>query len=195
MSSRLILASASPRRSELLARAGIRFDVVPSDVDETVQPDEPPTSYVARVARAKADAVRAAWPHAWVLAADTSVVAGGAILGKAADAAEAAGMLRDLSGRGHSVLTATCLVGPDGQRAELVTETEVDFRALSEREIASYVAGDEWRGKAGAYAAQGQAAAFIVAIRGSFTNVIGLPLAETLGALEAFGVARPEYAP
>jgi septum formation protein len=189
----LILASASPRRSELLARAGVAFAVAPMDVDETVGPGEPAPVYAARVAAAKADAARRLHPEAWVLAADTVVVAGAAILGKPADAADASRMLAELAGREHTVLTATVLDGPGGRFAE-VARTGVVFRPLDAAEIASYVAGGEWRGKAGGYAAQGQAAAFITAIRGSYTNVVGLPLAETLALLARLGVATPRYA-
>lgn len=190
----LVLASASPRRRELLARAGIRFDALAADVDESIHDDEAPREYVARVAGAKAAAGRRARPDAWVLAADTTVVIGEAILGKAAGPAEAARMLGRLAGCRHVVMTATVLVGPSGEATRRLVETEVDFRALDAAEIDSYVAGGEWQGKAGAYAAQGQAAAFITAIHGSYTNVVGLPLAETLADLARLGVAVPVYA-
>jgi len=190
----LVLASASPRRSELLERAGVRFEVLPSDVDESVLPGEAPRTYAARVAGAKAAAGRTQRPDAWVLAADTIVVVSDEILGKPIDAADAARMLGRLAGRRHTVMTATRLLGPDGATAERLVETEVVFRPLAAREIEGYVAGGEWRGKAGAYAAQGQAAAFISEVHGSYTNVVGLPLAETLVDLERLGVAAPEYA-
>jgi septum formation protein len=172
----------------------VRFEVQPADIDERVLPNETPRDYAARVAETKADTVRRSRPGAWVLAADTIVVVGDAdILGKPDEAAQAAAMLERLSGRSHVVMTATCLLGPDGETRRLV-ETEVVFRGLGKDEIASYVEGGEWRGKAGGYAAQGQAAAFIVAIAGSFTNVVGLPLAETLSDLARLGVALPRYA-
>jgi septum formation protein len=190
----LILASASPRRSELLGRAGIAFEILPADVDESVRPGETPRAYVARVAEAKAELVRRGRPEAWVLAADTTVVVDGDILAKAADETEAARMLARLGGRAHEVMTATCLLGP-GAPARRLVETEVVFRPIGDGEVTSYVRGGEWRGKAGAYGAQGQAAAFIVAIHGSFTNVIGLPLAETLVDLAARGIAAPRYEP
>lgn len=189
----LVLASSSPRRRELLARAGIRFDALAADVDESIHDGEAPRAYVARVAGAKAAAGRRARPDAWVLAADTTVVVGGAILGKADGPAEAARMLARLAGRRHLVMTATVLAGPNAEETRRLVETEVDFRALDAAEIDSYVAGGEWHGKAGAYAAQGQAAAFITAIHGSYTNVVGLPLAETLADLARLGVAVPAY--
>jgi len=192
----LVLASASPRRRELLGRAGIRFDVLAADVDESIHDGEAPRAYAARVAGAKAAAGRRARPDAWVLAADTIVVlavVGEAILGKPEGPADAARMLARLAGRRHVVMTATCLVDPAGAETRRLVETEVDFRPLGAAEIDSYVAGGEWQGKAGAYAAQGQAAAFITAIRGSYTNVVGLPLAETLADLVRLGVAAPAY--
>jgi septum formation protein len=191
---RLILASASPRRSELLARAGVRFEVVPADIDESRRPGEAPASYAARLAQAKAAAVHTAHAAAWVLAGDTVVVDGEDVLFKPTDGADAARMLERLGGRRHTVLTATCLVGPGGERAERLVATWVRFRALERAEIDSYVASGEWQGKAGGYAAQGRAAAFVAAIDGSYTNVVGLPLAETLEDLRDFGVARPDYA-
>jgi septum formation protein len=133
---------------------------------------------VARVAAAKAEGVAAGRPDAWVLAADTTVVVDGAILGKAADAAEATRMLSALAGRGHRVLTGTCLLAPDGMSFRRIVDTTVIFRPLDADEIARYIASGEWDGKAGAYGAQGLAAAFITEIHGSYTNVVGLPLAE-----------------
>ena len=189
-SATLILASASPRRRELLERVGLALEVRPADVDETPLPGEPPRAYVARVARAKAQAI--ARPGTWVLAADTTVTIDGAILGKAADGAEAAAMLRRLSGRVHEVITAFTLLG-DAARDEVVA-SEVAFVALDEPTIAAYVASGEWRGKAGAYAVQGIGAALVREVRGSVTNVIGLPLAEVLAALRATGGPAPDLA-
>jgi septum formation protein len=181
--SALILASASPRRRELLERVGVPIEVRPADVDETPLPGEAPRAYVVRVAAAKASA--AAVRGRFVLAADTTVTVGGAILGKAADAADAAAMLRALSGRVHEVVTAFAIVGP--RSASGVVATEVDVIALDDRAIADYAASGEWRGKAGAYAIQGIAAAFVRGVRGSVTNVIGLPLVEVLAALRDVG--------
>jgi septum formation protein len=175
---RLILASSSPRRRELLDRLGVEFGIAPADIDETPLAGEAPEHYVARVAAGKAEAVAARHPDAIVLGADTTVVLGDAILAKAADGAEATRMLEALAGKEHRVLTGTCLLLPDGTSVRRVVETTVIFRPLDAAEIARYVASGEWEGKAGAYGAQGLAAAFILAIHGSYTSVIGLPLAE-----------------
>ena len=181
----LILASASPRRRELLERVGAAIEVVPADVDETPHDREVPEAYVARIAAAKASAIAAQHPHRWVLAADTTVTIDGAILGKAETPAEAAAMLRQLSGRTHQVITGFAIAGP---RAIIETVTsDVDVIALDDAAIADYVASNEWRGKAGAYAIQGIAAAFVRGVRGSVTNIIGLPLVEVLEALRALG--------
>jgi septum formation protein len=182
----LILASASPRRRELLERVGVPIAVQPADVDETPHAGEDPRAYVARIALSKVRAV----PGTWVLAADTTVTIDGAILGKAGDAAEAAAMLRQLSGRIHQVITAFALTGHEPR----TVATEVEMIELDERAIADYVASGEWRGKAGAYAIQGIAAAFVRGVRGSVTNVIGLPLAEVLEALRDAGAPGAELA-
>lgn len=180
----LILASASPRRRELLARVGVTFTVRPADVDESVLADEAPRAYVLRVAAAKAAALADA--DGWVLAADTTVALGPRIFGKAADEAEAAAMLTALAGRTHEVLTAVVLRRGATSHALAVT-TEVDVAPLSPAAVADYVAAGEWRGKAGAYAVQGIGAALVTAVRGSITNVIGLPLAEVVALLRATG--------
>lgn len=184
----LILASASPRRLELLARVGVNVEVRPSDVDESQRPEEHPQVYVRRVAAAKAAAC-ARDPDQWVLAADTIVELDGEVLGKARDANEAHTMLRRLVGRTHRVTTAVCLVGPVGVRALAVT-TEVDLAAADDEMVADYVDSGEWVGKAGAYAVQGIAAALVRAVRGSITNVIGLPLSEVVALLRDSGAAR-----
>jgi len=175
---RLILASSSPRRRELLERLGVEFTVAPADIDETPHNGETPEAYVARVAAGKAEAIAARHPDALVLGADTTVVLDETILGKAADAAEATRMIESLAGRSHRVLTGTCLLIPDGTSVRRIAETTVIFRPLDAAEIARYVASGEWEGKAGAYGAQGIAAAYITSIHGSYSNVIGLPLAE-----------------
>ena len=175
---KLVLASASPRRQELLARLDLEFDLLPTEVDETPLPGEAPRVYVRRVAQAKAEAAHALRPDAWVLAADTTVVVDDEILGKPADGADAARMLERLSGRRHLVLTATCLLRPGEPTVRRLVATEVAMRALDAAEIDRYVASGEWHGKAGGYGAQGRAAAFIREINGSYTNVVGLPLAE-----------------
>lgn len=183
----LVLASASPRRRELLERVGVALTVRPTHIDESVLPGEAPLPYVRRVALAKATAaIRRA--DQWALAADTIVVVDDDILGKAADEAEAAAMLRRLAGRTHQVTTAVALCGPGPTRALEVT-SDVDVVALDDTAIADYVASGEWRGKAGAYAVQGIAAALVRAVRGSVTNVIGLPLAEVVALLRETGAA------
>jgi septum formation protein len=184
----LVLASASPRRRELLERVGVPIEVRPADVDETPRHDEDPRAYVARIADAKARAASA--PGDIVLAADTTVTLDGAILGKAGDPAEAAAMLRRLSGRVHQVITAFAITG----LATRTIATDVEMIELDDAAIADYVASGEWRGKAGAYAIQGIAAAFVRAVRGSVTNVIGLPLVEVLAALREAGAPSAELA-
>ncbi|MEZ4369068.1 MAG: Maf family protein [Kofleriaceae bacterium] len=187
----LYLASASPRRRELLARVGVSFVVAPADVDETQHAGEAPLAYVARVAAAKASAI-AVGPGDWVLAADTIVVDGDDVLGKPVDGVEAAAMLRRLAGRSHRVTTAFVVRGA-AHHAEAVT-TEVELAPLTEAEVAGYVASGEWRGKAGGYALQGIAGGFVRRVTGSVTGVVGLPLAEVLAALRALGAPGADLA-
>jgi septum formation protein len=194
----LILASASPRRSELLTRVGLRFRVVPADVDETPLPAEPAGEYARRVCADKLAAVAArleGQPEAALplLAADTIVVLDRAILGKPSDPEEAADMLRRLAGRRHDVVTAY-RVQRGAAVAERAVTTVVNMRLLAPDEIAAYVASGEWRGKAGGYAIQGIAALFATEIRGSITNVVGLPLAEVVADLRAVG-GLPNWPP
>lgn len=189
----LVLASASPRRRELLARVGIPLEVWPAEIDESALPGEDALAYVCRVATAKVEAVTLALPARWILAADTVVIVDGAILGKAADEDEARSMLRRLVGRAHRVITAFALRGPDAYAVDRTVTTEVWMRAAAEPEIDEYVRAGEWRGKAGAYAIQGMAAAMVTEIRGSVTNVVGLPLAEVLDELARAGCAAPRY--
>jgi septum formation protein len=172
----IILASASPRRAELLTAAGIRFDVQPAHVDESVHDGESAQSYVKRVAAAKARAVFDSHPQRLVLAADTSVVVDGVVLGKPHDAAEARQMLRTLSGRLHEVMTAVVLASARGLDVALATTT-VEFAPLSDDEIAWYVDSGEPMDKAGAYGIQGLASRFVTRIDGSYSNVVGLPVA------------------
>lgn len=191
----LVLASASPRRRELLQRAGVTFEVIEADVDEAMLAAEAPRAYAARVARAKAHTIAARRPDAWVLGADTIVVLAGEVLGKAADDAEAAHMIARLAGRSHQVTTAVCLLAPSNvEEREIAVTTEVVLAPLDDREVAAYVATGEWRGKAGAYAAQGIAGAFVRELRGSYTNVVGLPLAEVLALLRAAGAPGADLA-
>lgn len=172
----IILASASPRRRELLTAAGFPFDVVVADVDESVIAGERPDEYVRRVARMKAQAVSRDRPDALVLGADTTVVIDGDVLAKPADDEEAARMLQRLSGREHVVLTGVAAISPMGE-SEAVAETRVWMRALTDAEIREYVRSGEPRDKAGAYAIQGLASRFISRIEGEYTNVVGLPIA------------------
>lgn len=170
-----ILASASPRRRELLAAAGFTFAIDAAEVDETRRPGEDASSYAARVARDKARAVAARHPGDAVLAADTVVVIDGDVLGKPADAADARRMLRALAGRAHEVLTAVVLIAGGEVFAEII-RTSVWMRGLSEAEIEAYVASGEPMDKAGAYAVQGVASRFITRIDGEYANVVGLPI-------------------
>jgi septum formation protein len=166
--------------------------VRPADVDEDPRPGEDPAEYVLRIADTKALAVRHS-PGQWVLAADTTVTIDGQILGKAATLGEAATMLRALSGRVHQVITGFAIVG-EGVHHRGRVSSDVEMIELAPGVIADYLASGEWRGKAGAYAVQGIAAAFVRAVRGSVTNVIGLPLVEVLAALSAVGAPSARLA-
>jgi len=190
---RLVLASGSPRRSRLLADAGYTFDVVAPDVDETPSAGESPTSLVERLAMAKAVAVAQTHPDAAVLGADTVVVLDHRILGKPADAGHADDMLRDLSGRDHTVLTGWAIAHPAGCERN-VTVTTVTFRALSAGEISDYVGTGEPMDKAGAYAIQGGAAGFATGIAGSYRNIVGLPVGDLYPILLGLGICprRPD---
>jgi septum formation protein len=190
----LILASASPRRRELLGQLGLGFEVSAADIDETPLMGEAAAPYVERLARHKARTVAARRPGAWVLAADTTVALGDTLLGKPRDAAEVREMVGRLSGRTHEVHTGVALVGP-GREEVLGVCTRVTFRALSAGEIAWYAGTGESLDKAGGYAIQGKGGAFVSRIEGSPTNVIGLPLGETLELLARSGVALPWSAP
>jgi septum formation protein len=173
---RLVLASASPRRAELLRAAGFEFETLPVDVDERVRPGERPAEYVRRLAMEKsARAMEILGTGAVVLGADTAVVVDGDILGKPTDDQDAASMLRRLSGRPHQVMTGVSLRGPTGESGRVETTT-VEFTPLSEADIAWYVESGEGRDKAGAYAIQGLASRFIPLVHGSYSNVVGLPV-------------------
>ena len=184
---RLVLASGSPRRADLLARLGLDPEIRPAAVDETPLAGEPPLALVIRLADAKARAVQDPTADEVVLAADTMVVLDGEALGKPRDDAEAAGMLRRLSGRTHEVLTALAVIRGERRHATTVT-TGVRFRALTDTEVAWYLATGEPRDKAGAYALQGAGAALVDHLDGSDTNVIGLPLAATVQLLRRAGL-------
>lgn len=190
--SRIILASHSPRRRELLAALGIVFEVIGADLDESPAAGESVEDHVLRLAGQKAWAVSSANPDAVVLGADTVVVVDGAVLGKPADGSDAARMLGMLSGRAHEVLTAVAVIPPECQDAYAqVVRTAVVMRALDPKEIAAYAATDEPMDKAGAYAVQGMASAFITRIEGSYPNVVGLPTAEVVGLLLTLGAIAP----
>ncbi|MGQ9371901.1 Maf family protein, partial [Azospirillum sp. A39] len=194
---RLVLASASPRRVDLLRQIGVIPDAVdPADIDESPLPRELPPRHAARLAAAKAQAVAARHPGAWVLAADTVVAAGRRILPKAESEPQARACLGLLSGRRHRVYGGVALVAPasDGQPGrtlERVVRTDVAFKALAAEEVESYVASGEWHGKAGGYAIQGRAAAYVRWIGGSYSNVVGLPLFEVAGLLRGSGFRLP----
>ncbi len=172
----LILASASLRRAELLRAAGIAFEIVPAEIDERPLNGEAPAAYVERLAREKARAISSRDSQAEILAADTTVVIDGLILGKPVDDAEAREMLARLSGRTHEVLTGVALIR-DGRMVSAVETTRVRFAPMSDADIDWYIASGEPRGKAGAYAIQGLASRFVDWIEGSYSNVVGLPVA------------------
>jgi septum formation protein len=188
----LVLASASPRRLDLLARLGIvPARVIATDIDETPGSREVPRPHAARLALAKAEAAAAQAPDALVLAADTVVGVGRRILPKAETEAQARDCLALISGRRHRVLTAVVLALPDGRRLKRVVESAVTFQRLTGQQVDAYMAGGEWRGKAGGYAIQGEAEAFIRFLSGSHSNVVGLPLFETAQLLRGIGWLRP----
>ena len=186
-----ILASASPRRAELLTAAGFLFEIVPADVDETPLTGEPAKTYALRVARAKAEEVsRRSAADRIIVAADTVVVAGERLMGKPVDAKDAESMLNALSGAAHQVNTAVVVRSPEGQAEEVVT-TEVRFNRLSDAEIAWYLSTGEFEGKAGGYGIQGRSARFIDGIDGSWSNVVGLPIATVYHLLSRAGGLTP----
>lgn len=188
----LILASASPRRVDLLRQIGVAPAAVdPADIDETPRRGEPPAAYAARMAADKAGAVAARHPGATVLAADTVVACGRRILPKAETEADARRCLELLSGRRHRVLGAVHVVAPGVVRATVAT-TVVRFKRLTAAEIDGYLRAGEWRGKAGGYAIQGRAAAFVAFLSGSYSNVVGLPLHETVNLLRGAGWWRDD---
>ena len=174
---RLLLASGSPRRAELLRAAGIPFDARTPDVDETCHQGEGPEAYVLRLATAKARAVATEHPNRPVLGADTTVVVNGQLLAKPVDPDDAARMLRLLSGRSHVVLTGVCLILPPDRVHAEVASTTVEFVPLTEADIEAYIGSREPMDKAGAYAIQGLGSRFVARIDGSYSNVVGLPVA------------------
>jgi septum formation protein len=197
--SAILLASASPRRRELLGLAGLTLTVAPADVDETPLPDEAPDALARRLAAKKARAIaeRHPAPRPPIIAADTVVVVHEdgrpSLLGKPRDAGDARIMLGRLAGKTHEVMTAFHIVHEGRERGRVVT-TEVSFRPLTAPDLDGYVGSGEWEGKAGGYAIQGLAGAFVRTIRGSYTNVVGLPLCEVLEDLVALGALPADWA-
>ncbi|MCR9137852.1 MAG: Maf-like protein [Alphaproteobacteria bacterium] len=191
---KLILASGSPRRVDLLNQAGIEPDhLMPMELDETPGKSEHPRTLARRLSREKAEAAvkvlkgNPAWPNRYVLAADTVVAIGRRILDKAEMANEASSALNLLSGRTHRVYTGICVVTPNNRIRQKLVETRVRFKRLSRVEIEAYLASGQWRGKAGGYAIQGLAGAFVAKLVGSYSNVVGLPLQETVNLLTGEG--------
>lgn len=186
----LILASASPRRVELLAQIGITpDDIIPADIDETPLKDERPLDHARRLAADKARAIQVGHTDACIIGADTIVCVGRRILGKPQDEDQARDYLALLSGRTHKVIGGLAILAPSNESVKAIT-TKVTFKRLSAEEIDGYIASGEWEGKAGAYAIQGLAGAFVTAIGGSYSNVVGLSLPEVAGALKGLG-CRP----
>jgi septum formation protein len=184
----LVLASGSARRRDLLRQIGIEPSIVdPPHIDERHGPRELPLAYAERMARGKLAEIAPRHPGCWVLAADTVVACGRRILPKAETEAEARACLALLSGRRHRVLGGIAIAGPDGRSAHRVVTTVVAFKRLTAREIDAYIATGDWHGKAGGYAIQGHAAAFIPWINGSYGNVVGLSLSDTVAILTGLG--------
>jgi septum formation protein len=190
MEKSLILASSSPRRQALLREAGIPFQVHAANINEEQIAGESPMQYAQRLAREKAQAVAAQYPQCYVLGADTIVVIEGEVLGKPKDHADAARMLRLLSGRGHEVITAVSVVAQGTLAETRASTTKVYFREITEAEIQQYVAGGEPMDKAGAYAIQGGASRWTNRIEGEFSNVVGLPLSLVTEMLKITGLIK-----
>lgn len=196
MNKTLILASASPRRREILARTGLAFQVIPCDREEVLSPQAAPGPLAISISAGKAMAVAEGRRHALVIGADTFIVHEQEFLGKPHAPEKAAEMLRRLSGRAHSVMTGFTVIDTDsGRQISEAVETKVWFRVLSEEEIIRYVASGEPLDKAGAYAIQGLGGALIDRIEGDYLNVVGLPLFAVCAALRAFGLAAPPVRP
>jgi len=179
---KLILASGSPRRRELLTQAGFVFDVIPADIDETRHPNEAPMDYVHRLALEKAQTIAALHPEATILGADTTVVLSGEVMNKPTGLADAERMLRLLSGKTHQVHTGLCVITPTATHRHVET-TNVIFREITEDELATYLASGHAKDKAGAYGIQGYAARWIPRIEGDYFNVVGLPLSTVVKLL------------
>jgi septum formation protein len=187
-----VLASASPRRLDLLRQIGLAPDIVEaSEVDETPHRDETPRRLALRLAEAKATCAAARHAGAFVVGADTVVALGRRVLPKAATDEEVAACLKLLSGRAHRVLTGVCVTGPDGRRGSRLVESRVQIKRLTASDIGGYLKSGEGIGKAGGYAIQGRAGAFVVSLQGSYSGVVGLPLHETANLLAGLGYRRP----
>lgn len=187
-SPRLVLASASPRRLDLLAQIGVRPDVVAAaDLDETPLPNETPRLLAIRLAKAKAQVVAELHPGSYVIAADTVVAVGRRILPKAETEVEVRECMTLMSGRAHKVLTGVCVISADGRVATRLSETRLHMKRLTSAEISNYAVSGEGLGKAGGYGIQGKAGGFIMALEGSYTGVVGLPLYETASLLNGLG--------
>ncbi|MFK7840174.1 MAG: nucleoside triphosphate pyrophosphatase [Bdellovibrionales bacterium] len=192
MTDKIILASASPRRVQLLGQVGIEpAEIIPADINETPLKDELPRGLALRLAEGKAQTI-AAQQHngAFIVAADTVVGCGRRILDKADSEEDARGYLRVLSGRRHHVYGGICVIAPDGRLRTRLCDTVVSFKRLSHDEVERYIESGEWQGKAGGYAIQGLAASYIKFIRGSYSNVVGLSLYDTMALLEGFGFKK-----
>ncbi|HMK66213.1 MAG TPA: Maf family protein [Thermodesulfobacteriota bacterium] len=189
--SSLILASGSPRRKALLRDLGLSLKIIPAEINEIADANEPPTSFAKRMAREKAGLIARLHPERWVLGADTVVALNGRMYGKPKNDRQAMAFLQDLSGKTHQVITGFCLCHKKNRIAFAKSvRTQVTFKILSRQEIKWYVRTEEPRDKAGAYAIQGQGAFCIQKIRGSYTNVVGLPVSEVLEALEKYAGFR-----
>jgi septum formation protein len=189
----LVLASASPRRRELLTQIGLAPDAIaPARMDEVPHRREPPRRLALRLAEEKARDVAARHPGAFILAADTVVACGRRILPKPDGADQARACLQLLSGRRHRVFGGVAVVTPEGRMGSRLVTTVVAFKRLQPREIDAYLASGEWRGKAGGYAIQGRAAAFVTHLSGSYCNVVGLPLYEAVALLRGLGYRRAD---
>jgi septum formation protein len=191
-SPRLVLASASPRRLDLLRQIGLEpATVEAAEIDESPLKDETPRRLALRLAGAKAAGVAARQAASYVLAADTVVALGRRVLPKAENADEVRDCLRLLSGRAHRVLTGLCAIAPDGRRVHRVVESRVHFKRLTEEDIAGYASAGDGQGKAGGYAIQGRAGRFVISLQGSYSGVVGLPLYEAANMLAGLGYPLP----
>jgi len=188
----LILASASSGRLELLRQTGISPDKVePADINETPLKNEPPRRYALRLAKEKAAKIAGRNPESFIIAADTIILSGTRLIGKAENEAEARKILKTLSNKRHIVITAVCVMAPGGKKSSRIIETRVKISKLTDEEITDYIKSGEWRGRSGCYALQGRAGLYIEWLNGSYSGVIGLPLAETLRMLKGLGFSPP----